>query len=67
MDYLGMEGCEARTAARTPVFGVCSSTSGRNSSSDFNLLRTGLGGGARGVVPLLYPTRETSILSDIHA
>lgn len=52
-DYLGMDGCDARTAAKTPVFCVCSSTSGLNSSSDFNLLRTGLGGGARGVVPLL--------------
>ena len=52
-DYRGIEGCDARTAARTPVFCVCSSTSGLNSSSDFNLLRTGLGGGATGVVPLL--------------
>ena len=56
-DYRGIEGCDARTAARTPVFCVCSSTSGLNSSSDFNLLRTGLGGGARGVVPLLWETR----------
>lgn len=52
-DYLGIEGCDARRAAKTPVFCVCSSASGLNSSSDFNLLRTGLGGGARGVVPLL--------------
>ena len=49
----GIEGCDAGTAARTPVFCAWSSTSGLNSSSDFNLLQTGLGGGATGAVPLL--------------
>ena len=47
-DYRGIEGCDAGTATRIPVFCACSSTSGLNSSSDFNLLQTGLG-----VVPLL--------------
>lgn len=42
----------------TPVFCVCSSTSGLSSSSDFNLLRMGFGGGARGVVPLPWETKH---------
>lgn len=47
--YLGMEGCVANTAAiMFDFWGPCCSSSGRSSSSDFNLRRTGLGGGASG-------------------
>lgn len=47
--YLGMEGCVAKTAAiMFDFWGPCCSSSGRSSSSDFNLRRTGFGGGASG-------------------
>ncbi len=65
--YLGMEGCVARTAAMTFDFwGPCCSSSGRSSSSDFNLRRTGFGGGASGPdEPLVWWEKESRRISTI--
>lgn len=62
LGYLGIDGCEARTAAMTPVFCVCSSASGLSSSSDFNLLRIGFGGGASGVLPLPWRGKHSLLI-----